>query len=295
MSKSEQIQASAIARFFSSAVLKELSRDGRSPMLARLIRESGLLNSNDTREIRTLLDDAFMLLRRRDNRHEYIYKAVLTKKILLGVHSLQTASMMTEFRVGRCKADVVILNGTGTVYEIKSERDSLTRLQNQTAEYRKVFATVNIIAGANHIDEILAVMPEDVGVLLLSQKHRISTIRESQDRPERTCASAIFDSITLSEAEKILAAEGITVPGVPNTQKFAAYKQSFQSLDSETAHRGFVKVLKTTRSLLPLQDLLNELPESLHTASMSVKLRKRDHERLIVALRTPVHEAVCWG
>ncbi|MEI9986083.1 MAG: sce7726 family protein [Aliidongia sp.] len=54
----------------------------------------------------------------------------VTQKILMGKHSLRTASMLNEFRAGSCKADLVILNGTATVYEIKSERDSLTRLAN---------------------------------------------------------------------------------------------------------------------------------------------------------------------
>ena len=82
---------------------------GRSPLFARLANQSRLLSDLSLSErVYTLFDAAFSLLKREGYRHEYIYKAALTHKILLGKHSLQTASMMNEFRVGECKADVAI-------------------------------------------------------------------------------------------------------------------------------------------------------------------------------------------
>jgi len=89
----------------------------------------------------SLFERAFSLLEREGYRHEYVYKAALTQKIFLGRHSLQTASMLSEFRVGQCKADLVILNGTSTVYEVKSERDSLDRLERQVAAWTRAQET----------------------------------------------------------------------------------------------------------------------------------------------------------
>lgn len=265
-------------------------------MLARLMRESGLLEEHrDTDVVGRFFDHAFEHLKLRRNRHEYIYKAAITKKVLLGIHSLQTASMLTEFRVGPCKADVVILNGTGTVYEIKSERDSLSRLEAQLAAYMKVFATVNVIVGENHLDEVLKSAPREVGILKLSGKYQISTIRDGEDVPSRTCSGSIFDAINLKEAQAILDDLRVNVPDVPNTQKHCMLRELFATLDSEAAHRGMVRALKKTRNLQSLKSLLDQLPESLHSASLSARLRKRDHERLINALRTPIQQAICWG
>jgi hypothetical protein len=296
MSYRRQIASTAIARFFSSTVIKELARRGKSPTLARLIRESGLLPQDQPSEtIAEFLDDAFRLLKQRQHRHEYIYKAAITKKILLGTHSLQTASMITEFRVGECKADVVILNGTAAVYEIKSERDSLSRLEKQIDCYMKVFATTNVIVGENHLDDVLAMVPNEVGVLKLSGKYHISSIREARDDAARTCSRSIFDAMTLNEAAAILADNDIEVPLVPNTQRHKVLREAFIVLPPEVAHRGMVKALKHSRNLLSLQSLLDELPESLHSASISTRLRKSDHERLIAAVNTPLSTALCWG
>ena len=119
----------AISRLFSSSVVREMARTGKSAMFARLVKSSRLMDSlSEVKLVSGFFEEAFSLLKREGFRHEYIYKAALTHKVLLGTHSLQTASMLTEFRVGECKADVAILNGTATVYELKSERDSLKRL-----------------------------------------------------------------------------------------------------------------------------------------------------------------------
>src|SRR5271165_5646714 len=140
-------QLAAISRLFSSSIVREMARKGRSPLFARLVTQSRMLSSISLSEPASkVFEAAFSLLRREGYRHEYIYKAALTHKILLGKHSLQTASMLNEFRVGECKADLAILNGTATVYEVKSERDSLSRLERQVAAYAKVFARVCVIA-----------------------------------------------------------------------------------------------------------------------------------------------------
>ena len=296
MTRIEDIQATALARFFSAGVLKEMATRGRSPMLARLIRESGLpVDASATRPVSEVFDAAFTLLKKRGNRHEYIYKAAITQKVLLGIHSLSTASMLTEFRVGPCKADVVILNGTGTVYEIKSERDSLSRLARQVEAYSSVFAKVNVIVGENHVRGVEESVPHHVGIQVLSNRYQITPLRGAEEDPGRTNPSAIFDSITLEEARRILLDSDVEVPDVPNTQRYRVWKDLFAKLEPEQAHRQMVDTLKSTRNLKPLQSLLQDVPESLHSASLTARLRQRDQRRLVEALRTPIQQALCWG
>ncbi len=296
MKQTEEIEASAVARLFSSSVLKELAKKGKSPLFARLLNESRLLEqSNSSELVFDLFEDAFTFLKHKHYRHEYIYKAALTEKVLLGTHSLQTASMMSEFRVGTCKADIVILNGTGTVYEIKSERDSLSRLEKQVAAYSNVFATVNVIVGENHLKAVLDSVPDDVGVLKLSDRYQISTIREGVDAPSRTDSISIFDSISLHEAEAILKDLDFDVPKVPNTLRYQELRKRFAKIEPAAAHISMVRTLKKTRNLAPLGALIDELPSSLHSAVLSSRLRKQDHKRLVEAVKTPICKAVAWA
>lgn len=245
--------------------------------------------------VREFFDTAFETLRRGESRHEYVYKAALTHKILLGKHSLQTASMLTEFRVGGCKADVAILNGTSTVYEIKSERDSLSRLENQIRAYKRFFAKIYVIAGENHVENVKAVVSPDVGILCLSSRHQISTLRDAVELPERVCPLAIFESIRSDEAKHVLKLLDVPVPNVPNTELHFALKERFAKLDPVGVHNAMVKTLKKSRNLLRLAELVSSLPPSLHSAALTVPLRKVDHDRLISACDVPLKTAVAWS
>ena len=289
-------QLSAISRFFSSSVVHEMARNGRSPLFARLVTQSKILESMSlSKQAGTVFETAFSILKREGYRHEYIYKAALTHKILLGKHSLHTASMINEFRVGDCKADVAILNGTATVYEVKSERDSLSRLERQIAAYATVFAKVYVIAAEGHIRAVADTVPEYVGMLCLNNRHQISTLRDAADQPERTSPCAIFDSIRIEEARMILLSFGFSIPDVPNTELHALLRKAFAKLDPIQAQVGMVRVLKRTRNLQPLAALVDQLPPSLHTAVLSIPLRKADHQRLVCAVNTPLWDAMGWA
>jgi hypothetical protein len=285
-----------ISRMFSSTVIREMARKGRSQLFARLAQQSLLLPdlSNSSETVSSLFEFAFSILKRRGFRDEYVYKAALTQNVLLGRHNLRSASMVTEFRVGECKADVVILNGTGTVYEVKSERDSLSRLERQIAAYVKVFAAVNVIAAECHVDAVTDLVPEDVGVLCLDRRNHITAKREAVERPDRTSPSAIFDCLRTDEARRILISQNVCVPQVPNTEISRALRELFIKLEPNVAHRGMVDVLRKTRNLLPLSQLIEQLPPSLQAAALSLPLRRVDHSRLVAAVNTRLDDALAW-
>lgn len=289
-------QLAAVAKLFSSSVIQEMARTGRSPLFSRLAAEStltGMMAEGD--RVGRFFDVAFNFLKRKAYRYEYAYKSAITHKVLLGVHSLRTASMLTEFRIGACKADLAILNGTSTVYEIKSERDNLDRLSNQITNYRKVFAKVNIITGENHLEAIRDLVPEEVGILLLNDRFQISMIRDALNCPEKIIPQMVFESIHRNEAVEILTRLGGTVPDVPNTRFHAAMIEKFEKLSPTQLHECMITVLKVTRSLLPLSTLVDSLPKSLQAAAFSTPLHHRNHQRLLSAIETPLSEALTWA
>ena len=291
----ENSRLSATSRLFSPGLIRELAQKGSSPQFSRLAKESGLLEQKDRDSpLCNFFEQAFSLLKRKGSRNEYTYKAVLARKILLGKHSFQTAAMLTEFRVGSCKADIAILNGTSTVYEIKSERDSLVRIQDQVSWYRRFFAHVNVITGEHHIKNVLATVPVDVGVLLLTDRFQISTIRQSQYSPERISQEVIFDSVRRDEAKKILRKYGIGIPNLPNTLMYSSLRTKFLDLTSEKAHDGMVEVLGNTRSQSAISEIIKAIPHSLQAVVLSTPLRKKEYSRLLGVLNIPVIEALKW-
>ncbi|WP_026158288.1 sce7726 family protein [Rhizobium leguminosarum] len=296
MVRSKKTELAVFSRLFSSAVFREMAKKGRSGLFKRLAGEvglSGLCNADAT--VGDAFDLAFGVLRVAGQRDEYIYRSAISHKILMGTHSLRTASMLTEFRAGTCKADLVILNGTATVYEIKSERDSLARLANQVANYKKVFAKVNVIASEDHVEGVIAAVPEDIGVLCLSKRYQISTEREGVNRPDRICPQTVFESLRSAEAAAILRALGRAVPQVPNTLLHGALRTIFAELDPSMLHNEMVRTLKRTRNLTPLVELVDQLPESLQAAAISIPVKRSEHIRLVEAVRTPLSIAMAWS
>lgn len=286
-------QLAALSRIFSSSVFRQISKHGQSALFTRLLIQAGVAQIPG-QTVGDAFDAAFTVLRRSGLRDEYVYRAALTKNILLGMHSLNTACMLTEFRVGSCKADLAILNGTSTVYEIKSERDSLVRLSNQIENYRKVFAKIYVIASDGHIQEIVENTPAAVGVMCLNQRNQITKIREAADNSDKVCSTSIFESLRSTEALEILNDFGVSVPDVPNTILHSTMREKFSRLPPKDVHSAMVKTLKRTRSLASLSDFVERMPFSLRTAALSIQIHGKDRDRLVKALGTPLVTAMDW-
>ncbi len=287
-------QAVVLSRLFSSTVIRQLATCGTSPTLARLARLSDL-DASKEESLGEYLERAYKRLSGSPLRDEYVYKNTLITKNLLGRHSLRTATVLSEFRVGTSKADLAIINGTSTVYEIKSERDNLSRLQGQLADYRKVFARIYVVAAQPHIKKLEALIDEDVGILMLKQKLNLSTIRKAADNTSNIEPVAICNALRRDEATSILKSLGRDVPVVPNTQIMGVLREAFAELTPLEAHRGMVEILGKTRGAQHLQTHVDALPPSLTSAVLTMSLRKRDLARLTETVSISMTTVSSWG
>ncbi|MFE8731070.1 hypothetical protein, partial [Aeromonas hydrophila] len=75
--------------------------------------------------------------------------------------------------------------------------------------YKRVFAKVNVIASEMHLNGILETVPDDVGIMCLSKRYQITTIREAIDCPARICPVTVFESLRIAESIEILEAMGV--------------------------------------------------------------------------------------
>ncbi len=66
---------------------------------------------------------------------------------------------------GLVRADIAVVNGSLHGYEIKSDLDSLRRLQNQVSVYSKVLDYATLVVGDRLFDEAAKLLPEWWGVL----------------------------------------------------------------------------------------------------------------------------------
>ncbi len=230
--------------------------------------------------------DAIFQRLTREYRHEYIYKNAIAEKILLGKHNLNTAFMLTEFRVDDCKADAVVLNGTSHVYEIKSEMDSFERLDRQLTAYHKMFDFITVITTERLYRAVEERVPPEVGIRVLAE----GEYRFRRDICRRGATSnkanvepiVIFNSLQRHEYLAIIK-RVLEVPlsHLPNTQIYGEARKLFAQLSPVVAHDQMVEVLKLRKQTRRLADFIMEVPGSLKAASLSIRLTNEERTRFL--------------
>lgn len=260
----------ALSRIFSPVVMDSLAHKGQSAYLTEVCRNSGILEQIDLSMPLSQFFDWIYKILFKNYRNEYIYKNVIANKILLGKHSLNTSHMLTEFRVGKCKADAVVINGTSTVYEIKSEFDSFARLESQVKAYYQIFDHINVITSHHQATKLKSILPDVVGILLLTDRNTISTIRDSKSNKKNINPDTLFDSLRKKEYVKGVEEYYGAVPNVPNTQIYRECKKLFCKIPPETAHDLTMNILRKRNNTKVLKEFINKAPDSLSAYALSI-------------------------
>jgi hypothetical protein len=99
-------------------------------------------------------------------------RSALHNKILCHYLRDGESLIVDELKVcnGRSVADVAVINGTLSGYEIKSERDNLARLPDQVDSYGKVFDFMTIVTNHKHLPHISTEIPDWWGIWLIQEK-----------------------------------------------------------------------------------------------------------------------------
>ncbi len=176
----------------------------------------------------------------RHYRNEYFYKNLVANKILIGRHSVRTATMLSEFAVGNSVADCVVVNGVATAYEIKTELDTPARLRKQLDDYRRAFSRVAVVTHHSLADPYLRMLEDEpIGLLVLTPRGTLAEAKPIDDDPSRLSIDVMFKA--LRKGEYTSATTNLTgyVPDVPNTQHFRACASRVEGLDPEAFHSEF--------------------------------------------------------
>jgi hypothetical protein len=188
--------------------------------------------------------------------------------------------MLTEFRVGNNKADVVILNGTSSVYEIKSEYDTFNRLQNQLDTYLEIFDYVNVITTFSQANKLYSILPEKIGILVLTDSNTISIIKEAKSNKENFNPARLFDSFRKAEYTRIIKEYFGVIPDVPNTMIFDECKKLYSKIPPIVAHDLSFKILKERTNAENIKAFISKAPSSLSAYAMTIS----DQEKKVFKL-----------
>lgn len=283
-----------VARFFSESTIRAFLNDTEksfSVLEEFYFLNNQIENSFNGKTYRDLFEFAYDHLLK-NYRNEYIYKNAIANKILLGKHSLNTSFMLQEFRVGNCKVDTVVLNGTSNAYEIKSELDSLERLKKQVETYMQVFDMVHVITYPGQSKRVKQEVPSSVGLMELTKENRISTIRDAKSGKKKISPSLLFDSLRRGEYQEIIKIYYGITHDVPNTKAYGFYKEKFVKIDPEIAHDLTIATLKKRGDNIALKDFILSVPEYFKSLSINGRFSKSETTELQHLLNTKLKTAV---
>lgn len=113
---------------------------------------------------------------------------------------------------GKVRIDLVVVNGLLHGYEIKSNRDSLRRLQRQVEIYSRVLDRATLVVGDRHVAAALDLLPTWWGVLRIDPTHngrpRFKTVRRGR-KNRRIDPRSLVELLWLDDSISLLAQRNV--------------------------------------------------------------------------------------
>lgn len=114
-------------------------------------------------------------------------KTLVRNKLSTSIHGEGAAFVLELFIDSFARrADLVMANGKLSAYEIKSDRDSLHRLEGQIETYLRLFEEFTIVCAEKHLDGVLKLAPEGVGIWALKRGGELHVIKRARSIPQKS-------------------------------------------------------------------------------------------------------------
>lgn len=230
-----------LKRFFSKAILHDLLSEKQNDVFDCVIER--YVPDPMGKTYNELISEVYSFIGK-EYRTEYFYKNTLLNKLMLKKHDYRKTIALTELPIGNSKADFVMINGKGVVYEIKTELDNLDRINSQISDYQKAFSEIVIVTYEDNIKKVKEAVSENIGIMQLTKRKALKTIREPKSDPSNFDYYTIFKLLRKGEFENIIKSNGFLLPEVV---QFQYYKECFnllQNIEIETLQAQMLKELK---------------------------------------------------
>ena len=276
-----------LAELFTSTHLQQLAWYGWSETLSAsvgFLEHKGRISQRSP--VADVLDDALRILFR-EHPIEYVYKACVLKRTVFGTYSPNTTALYMEFPVAGARADILLVNGDATVFEVKTRFDDPTRLNIQLAEYYRCFRSVSVVVEEDQFERYTRELPDHVGVLALTSRFSISVKRSPRATSKKLDHTQMFALLRQREYYDAISDLGVDLSIIDPSVRYQAALERFSTLPVKTAYDRVLRALRARQRTGRLAELCSRLPDSLHASVFSYRLRKQDWENLVGVISRP--------
>ena len=191
-------------------------------------------------------------------RNEYFYKNTILNQLLVRKHDLYNTAALTELPVGDSKADLIMINGHGIVYEIKTDLDNLIRLQNQINDYYKVFSYVYVVVGSKQLSHVERFLEDQkVGIYELTVNGKLICRKNAFCNKENLSYQTMFQVLRKKEFESILLKHFHRLPEVNNFEYYRECLKWLGRINIITLQKDVMQCLKA-RTLMLVENKFEE-------------------------------------
>jgi len=256
------VTGAQLALAFSPMVMAALGRRTLGNSAPRLSMVAGLVRDRPSATLGDAFDAAHALLAH-GYRSEYVFKNALVSKIVYGRHSPATATALVEQQMGNSVADLMVVNGTSTAYEIKTDLDQFVRLDAQLADYCSRAERVYVVTSESRAAAAAARAPHHVGVIGLRSNGSLAMVRIADSNMERLQHDHLFTMLRTGELKTLLRRTHDLVPVTHMVQALDQMRAAFRELDIERAHAEALMQLRGRGSSTAQLTTVGPFPTSL--------------------------------
>ena len=181
-------------------------------------------------------------------RSEYFYRNTLFNRLMKD----DTATALIQIPIGKAKADFILINGKAAVYEIKTELDSLSRLDTQIENYYKAFNRVCVVTSDCHYEALWDRLEDTpVGIYVLTPNATLSTTKRKEpvDCNDHLDHLTLFKVLHKTEYEHVIQKYFGYLPEVRPVFWFRECFKMFSEIPIVEAQRWSMQVMRSRRQV----------------------------------------------
>lgn len=221
-------------------------------------------------------------------RNEYFFQNTLFNKLVLGIHSLNTTTALSQVHVGKSIADCIVINGKAVVYEIKTELDNFERLCGQIQEYYKAFKYVCVLTSEKQYEKAFEMLKgTPVGIYVISRRNTISKKykKDPEEYTNQLDYTTIFKVLRKKEYENIIKSYFGKLPETPSALYFRECLAMFLQIEKNQLYKLFLEQLKMRYTIDEKKiNLLNQTPYEIKSMIYYSRMTEKEIKRLIECL-----------
>lgn len=161
-------------------------------------------------------------------------------------YSAESPVLINEYCLSNTgtRADVVLIENELHGFELKSDRDVLSRLPRQIYGYNKVLDKITLVVGKTHVKEVLFLIPDWWGLMIAHEQNgavTLHSVREALLNPMQDLSSL---AQLLHRNELVIILSGIgKKKSLSNKSKRALISMLLDVLDEESLRSNVIDTL----------------------------------------------------